>query len=406
MKCPKCEKRMFKNNNVWECSNCGFNFITTDDKNIFTNLKNSAISNKIKDYSENSDTFGKVVDGVENIGEQVVNQAKKEESYIKVRLDNDSNSLLDENEFFISKYVFDGADYVKNKKQEIGKYVNTKHPQKKQNINVNDINEESENTSETIKRIEGTVNREAETSFEKIKQGEKIIKEYMGTSSFKNKEFNSKMRYSGVPLLKTNAIWKKINKQAKNELKEGILELDNIPERLDELLVEFGKEAENRPENALFYVNGTEASLAIFEDFIELDFTGDVLKKVFSGMGGVKKIYYPQITGIQKRDAGSVLSGSIEFEVPGMSFSRDWSDGKGQSENMIHYEYYYQDEIDKIYEFVNQKILDIQKSKRNPQPTPSNETSVLSEIKKAKELLDMGIITQEEFDKIKKDLLN
>lgn len=120
-------------------------------------------------------------------------------------------------------------------------------------------------------------------------------------------------------------------------------------------------------------------------------------------MGGVKKIYYPQINSIQKRDAGNIVLGSIEFEVPGMSYS---GRGGGKSENIIHYEYYYQDEADKIYEFVNQKILNIQNSTVNTQSTTSNESNTLSELKKAKELLDMGAISQEEFDNIKKELLN
>ena len=34
-------------------------------------------------------------------------------------MSNDSNVPFHENEFFISKYVMDGADYVKTKKQEL-----------------------------------------------------------------------------------------------------------------------------------------------------------------------------------------------------------------------------------------------------------------------------------------------
>lgn len=162
------------------------------------------------------------------------------------------------------------------------------------------------------------------------------------------------------------------------------------------------QEQKNRPENALFYIDGREGTLAIFDEYIQLDFTGSALKQYLSRMGGVKKIYYPQINSIQKRDAGNVILGSIEFEVPGMSYS---GRGEGKSENIIHYEYYYQEEADKIYEFVNQKILNIQ-NKVNPQPNTSDESNALSELKKAKELLDMGAITQKEFDNIKKDLLN
>ena len=47
---------------------------------------------------------------------------------------------------------------------------------------------------------------------------------------------------------------------------------------------------------------------------------------------------------------------------------------------------------------------DIERSK-NPQPTVVQQVSAADEIKKFKELLDLGVITQEEFDAKKKQLL-
>ena len=48
------------------------------------------------------------------------------------------------------------------------------------------------------------------------------------------------------------------------------------------------------------------------------------------------------------------------------------------------------------------KILNIQRNIANPQSNVSDESSVLSQLKKAKELLDMEAIAQEEFDNIKR----
>ena len=208
----------------------------------------------------------------------------------------------------------------------------------------------------------------------------------------------SKMILDGVNFISTKKQEKDEFIKAKNARKKEEKEKEKV--KWGQEKVE--KEKVNRPDNALFYVDGREGSLAIFDEYIQLDFTGNYIKKYLSRLGGVKKIYYPQINSIQKRDAGNFILGSIEFEVPGMSYS---GIGKGKKENIIHYEYYYQDEIDKIYEFVNQKILNLQKGHFSPQPNATNEVDVLSEIKKAKELLDMGAITQEEFDNIKKDLL-
>lgn len=308
MRCPECGEEMIRKINFWECPNCSCVFVKNNEDDSFTNKNTNDISNKINELRD-SESLGKVISGIGTVAEQVSVQAKKEEAYIKTRKNGESTALVDENEFFVSKYVLDGVDFVSTKKQEIG------DAKKARNDRIKQENEEK-----------------------RIKKGEEKVK----------------------------------------------------------------KEAVNRPENALFYIDGREGTLAIFDEFIQLDFTVSTVKKYLSKMGGIKRIYYPQINSIQKRDAGSAILGSIEFELPGMVYS-GWD--RGKSENIIHYEYYYQEEADKIYEFVNQKILNIQKNKINPQPNIPNETSVLSEIKKAKELLDMGAITQEEFDDIKKELL-
>lgn len=101
---------------------------------------------------------------------------------------------------------------------------------------------------------------------------------------------------------------------------------------------------QEKPEGALFYVNGIDAELSIFEDYIELDFTGNSLKRLMSRYGGVKRIYYPHIMSIQKRNPTETidnsskkelpLRGAIEFEVPGMAVSQ----GKGKRENIVHYD--------------------------------------------------------------------
>ena len=115
-----------------------------------------------------------------------------------------------------------------------------------------------------------------------------------------------------------------------------------------------------------------------------------------SGFGGVKKVYYHQINSIQKRDATDVVNGTIEFELPGMAASRF-----SQNENLLTYLPKYQEEANKIYDYVNNKILEINSANSQPTQVVQAEASPMAKLKEAKELLDMGIITQEEFDEIK-----
>ncbi len=158
----------------------------------------------------------------------------------------------------------------------------------------------------------------------------------------------------------------------------------------------------NQDDELLYYVNGREGELFIYEEYIEFDFTGSLLKKALSHMGGIKKLYYYQINGIQKRDAGSTILGSLEFEVPGMSMSRElWGT---RTENVLHYSKMYQEEVDRIFDFVNNKILELNKAKMAPSQV-INEVSPMAQLKEAKELLDLGIITEDEFQQLKQDLL-
>ena len=152
-----------------------------------------------------------------------------------------------------------------------------------------------------------------------------------------------------------------------------------------------------KPEGALYFINGLQGTLAVFEDYVEFDFSGSGIKKWQSGFGGVKKVYFHQINSIQKRDATELVNGTLEFELPGMATSK-WGP---TSENLITYLPKYQDEVNKIYDFVNDKILAINQGKSHPTQVVQNEVSPMAKLKEAKELLDMGVISQEEFDEIK-----
>ena len=63
-------------------------------------------------------------------------------------------------------------------------------------------------------------------------------------------------------------------------------------------------------------------------------------------------------------------------------------------------------QLEEIYNFIERRISEEKQAKRAPAGTVIQQaTSPAEELKKMKELLDMGIITQEEFDAKKKQLL-
>lgn len=226
-----------------------------------------------------------------------------------------------------------------------------------------------------------------------------------------NEQYGDKISYDDENQDKTNNISSEDSKGSNNETINNVSDkisqigsgiVHRVTEDDDE---KKEREMKKKPEGALYFIDGREATIAVFSEYIEFDFTEGVIKKYLSYLGGVKRVYYHQINSIQKRDANNFILGSIEFEMPGIVKSRNIWDN---DENVIHYATYYQDEVNDMYEYVNDKILKI----HNPNPVNKvhnsnqySEKSPLEKIKEAKELLDMGAITQEEFNKIKENNL-
>lgn len=227
MKCPECEEEMLKKNKVWECPNCGCSFVKNDnDNNLFTNLKDSDISNKINDYRQSNDMIGKVRDGVGNIGEQVSIQVKKEQAYIKSRNNSDSTELFDDNEFFISKVVLDGVDYVSGKKQE--RDESTKEKTVNTSTKTTQNNKKIYKKTKTKGKKKGLFSRKSA----ELKNFEKELTYYLGTG-FVNSEYYTKRQNE---LNGFKAPSENVKIILMDEFENGNLSMDNLTNRIDELI--------------------------------------------------------------------------------------------------------------------------------------------------------------------------
>lgn len=113
---------------------------------------------------------------------------------------------------------------------------------------------------------------------------------------------------------------------------------------------------------------------------------------------GNKEIYYSDITGIQSNEGNSWVLGFIQFETASCH-SRD----NFNSENSWTYYDYQNDNAKKIIEFVRSKM---KQTKAPHAQTVVNQLSSADELLKWKQLYDSGVITEEEFNKKKRELLN
>ena len=151
---------------------------------------------------------------------------------------------------------------------------------------------------------------------------------------------------------------------------------------------------------ALFNLDGNIATLTVYEDHCVI--TGK--KNLFGFMGGrafdgSKEFYYSDMTSVQYKKASAFINGFIQFEYPG-------SQGGGNygSENSFVIMKGKTDlaQCEKAYEYIKERISFY---KQNKGATVVAALSPAEELKKFKELLDSGIISQEEFDLKKKNLL-
>ena len=148
-------------------------------------------------------------------------------------------------------------------------------------------------------------------------------------------------------------------------------------------------------------VRGAQKVLDVYEDRIVLTqiqnvrsfFTHDLFK-------GSKEIYYADMTSIQIKIASGFILGYIQFEVPGIHSADNFT-----SENSWTYDTSMQSKANEIATYVKKKISEFKRGKAGITTVVQNQTSVADEIAKFKKLLDDGIITQEEFDEKKKQLL-
>lgn len=149
---------------------------------------------------------------------------------------------------------------------------------------------------------------------------------------------------------------------------------------------------------------GLKSILYVYEDHVVISHHG-VANAIQMGVKGDKTIYYSDITSVQYKEPGS-LTGYIQFSIPGGNESKGGVFASMEDENTVTLKNKPNiiKEAIEIVDFLNKKIREAKTGARTAQ-TVIQQTSAADELKKFKELLDGGVITQEEFDAKKKQLL-
>ena len=152
---------------------------------------------------------------------------------------------------------------------------------------------------------------------------------------------------------------------------------------------------------ALYSVKGVNGQIEVFEDKIVITRKG-LAGFSTHGLAGDKTIPMSSIQSIQFRQGGLLANGFIQFAVLGGVERQGGVFAAVKDENTVMLMMGEQSNAGKkIKEYIESRILELSK----PQAKAVQQTSVADEIVKFKALLDAGVITQEEFDTKKKQLL-
>ncbi|MCP1124548.1 SHOCT domain-containing protein [Bacillus sp. 3103sda1] len=125
-----------------------------------------------------------------------------------------------------------------------------------------------------------------------------------------------------------------------------------------------------------------------------------MLAKMTQGLKGDKEILIKQLSSIQFKPASTFTNGYIQFAFSGGKENKGGLFDATKDENTIMFNKKQQSNFDKLKSLIEQKMDEFHS------PTPAHApVDVADQIKKLADLRDSGILSNEEFDAKKKQLL-
>ena len=149
----------------------------------------------------------------------------------------------------------------------------------------------------------------------------------------------------------------------------------------------------------LYEAKGAQKILRIYDDRVSLEQIKNARAMLTNNwFQGVKEIYYSDMLGLQVKESSKYILGYIQFETASSRGGDNFN-----SENSWTYDRLTvsNETAKEIQEFVRKKI----KAAKNPVAQTVPQASVADEMLKWKNLFDAGVISEEEFNNKKKELL-
>jgi len=143
---------------------------------------------------------------------------------------------------------------------------------------------------------------------------------------------------------------------------------------------------------------GVNGQIDLYQDKIIIKRKGALAKMSQGFFKGEKTIYIKQITGIQLKLGGALTNGYFQFTVPGGIESKTGIFDATKDENSVMFTFKQNSAAKALKEKIERFMAAVSEG-------ASASFSTADEISKYNELLRNGVITQDEFDAKKKQLL-
>jgi len=145
---------------------------------------------------------------------------------------------------------------------------------------------------------------------------------------------------------------------------------------------------------------GVNGQLELLKNKIVIKRKGS-LSFLTQGLKGNKEIQIKQISSIQLKSAGALTNGYIQFSFIGGQETKGGIFNATRDENSIMFKSKQEENFIEIKNMIEEKL-----DQYNKNTESSNSSSGLNDLEKLAELRDKGIITEEEFEAKKQEILN
>ena len=152
--------------------------------------------------------------------------------------------------------------------------------------------------------------------------------------------------------------------------------------------------------SAIYTMKGVQDILEVFEDRVTITPKG-VLGFLNKGIKGTKEIPFHSIIAVQYKEAGVVFSGYIQFTIPGGNESKGGLMAATRDENTFMFA------TKKNNPLAGEIKTHIDSAVRKLRIPPTNlpTTNISDELQKLVGLKEQGILSDEEFQTVKKKLI-